>query len=101
MSILGKSAAEIAALENNRTISAAATLSAPIAGVVVDRQVGPGQYLQAGGAAPQFTIADPSSVWLLANVRESDAALVKLGQAVEVHVLGLSKQRISRHASPM
>jgi cobalt-zinc-cadmium efflux system membrane fusion protein len=34
-----------------------------------------------------FTIADPSSVWLVANVRESDAALVKVGQQVEVRVL--------------
>jgi len=86
LGILGKSPAEIAALEKNQTISAVATLSAPIAGVVVDRQVGPGQFVQAGGATPQFTIADTSSVWLLANVRESDAALVKLGQPVEVHV---------------
>lgn len=86
LSILGKSPAEIAALESNRSISAIATLSAPIAGVVVDRQVGPGQYVQAGAGTPQFTIADTSSVWLLANVRESDAARVKLGQLVEVHV---------------
>jgi cobalt-zinc-cadmium efflux system membrane fusion protein len=86
LSILGKSPAEIAALERNQTISPVATLSAPIAGVVVDRQVGPGQYVQAGSATPQFTIADTSSVWLLANVRETDAALVKLGQSVEVHV---------------
>jgi membrane fusion protein, heavy metal efflux system len=86
LSILGKSQTEIAALEKNQTISPVATLSAPIAGVVVDRQVGPGQYVQSGGATPQFTIADISSVWLLANVRETDAALVKLGQSVEVHV---------------
>jgi cobalt-zinc-cadmium efflux system membrane fusion protein len=86
LSILGKSPAEIAALEKDPTISPVATLSAPIAGVVVDRQVGPGQYVQAAGATPQFTVADTSSVWLLANVREADAALVKPGQAVEVHV---------------
>jgi membrane fusion protein, heavy metal efflux system len=86
LSILGKSPAEITALEGNQAISPVTTLSAPIAGVVVDRQVGPGQYVQAGGATPQFTIADVSSVWLLANVRETDAARVKLGQSVEVHV---------------
>jgi cobalt-zinc-cadmium efflux system membrane fusion protein len=86
LSILGKSSAEIAALEHNQAISAMATLAAPIAGVIVDRQVGPGQYVQAGSATPQFTIADTSSVWLLANVRETDAALVKPGQSVEVHV---------------
>ena len=60
--------------------------------MVVDRQLGPGQYLQAGGGTPVFTIADPTSVWLLANVRESDAGLVRLGQAVEVHVLAYAKR---------
>ena len=48
--------------------------------------MGPGQYLQSGSSNPVFTIADPSSVWLLANVRESDAGLVRLGQTVEVRV---------------
>jgi cobalt-zinc-cadmium efflux system membrane fusion protein len=90
--ILGKSPAEIAALEKNQAISPVATLAAPIAGVVVDRQVGPGQYVQAGSATPLFTIADTSSVWLLANVRETDAAQVKLGQSVEVHVPAYPKQ---------
>jgi cobalt-zinc-cadmium efflux system membrane fusion protein len=84
--ILGKSDAEISDLEAAKAINPVATLAAPIAGVVVDRQIGPGQYLQAGGGTPVFTIADPSTVWLLANVRESDAGLVNLGQAVEVRV---------------
>ena len=56
-------------------------------GVIVDRQVGPGQYAQAGASTPAFTIADLSSVWLIANVREADASHVQRGQNVEVHVL--------------
>ncbi len=87
LKILGKSNADIDALEASHTMSPAATIAAPIGGVVVDRQVGPGQYLQAGSGTPVFTIADPSTVWLLANVREADAGLVHLGQAVEVRVL--------------
>lgn len=90
--ILGKSAAEIAALETAATIDPVATIRAPIAGVVVDRQVGPGQYLQAGAGTPVFTIEDPSSVWLIANVRETDSGLVRLGQAVEVRVLAYPKR---------
>lgn len=86
LQIFGKSAADIDALQGSVSISPVAVLTAPIAGVVVDRQIGPGQYLQAGGT-PVFTIADPSNVWLLANVRESDAGLMKVGQAVEVRVL--------------
>jgi membrane fusion protein, heavy metal efflux system len=91
LQIFGKSDAEIAELETLQTMNPSATIAAPIAGVVVDRQVGPGQYLQAGGP-PVFTIADPSSVWLLANVRESDAGLVQLGQPVEVRVLAYPKR---------
>ncbi len=90
--ILGKSAAQITALESSQAIDPVATLTAPIAGVVVERQLGPGQYLQAGGGTPVYTIADPSSVWLLANVRETDAGLVHVGQAVEVHVLAYPKR---------
>jgi cobalt-zinc-cadmium efflux system membrane fusion protein len=92
LSILGKSPADIAALERAEIIDPVATMTAPIAGVVVDRQVGPGQFLQSGSATPVFTIADPSSVWLLANVRETDAGLVKVGQSVEVRVLAYPKR---------
>jgi cobalt-zinc-cadmium efflux system membrane fusion protein len=85
--IFDKSDAEIDGLEKAQSIDAIATIVAPIAGVVVDRQVGPGQFVQSGSGTPVFTVADPSSVWLLANVRESDSPLVHIGQPVEVHVL--------------
>ena len=87
LKILGKSDAQIDSLRDSSAMNPTATVVAPIGGVVVDRQVGPGQYVQAGSGTPVFTVADPSSVWLLANVREADAGLVRLGQAVEVHVL--------------
>ena len=92
LKILGVSDAQIDALEASHSMSSAATIVAPLAGVVVDRQVGPGQFLQAGGGTPVFTIADPSSVWLLANVREADAGQVHLGQTVEVRVLAYPKR---------
>jgi membrane fusion protein, heavy metal efflux system len=84
--ILGKTDAEIDALQSGDTMNAQATLSAPLGGVVVARQVGPGQYVQAGSDNPLFTLADVSSVWLVANVREEDAPLIHKGQAVEVNV---------------
>jgi cobalt-zinc-cadmium efflux system membrane fusion protein len=62
---------------------------APIGGVILDRQVGPGQYLQAGASTPVFTVGDLSSVWLVANVRELDAPWVRVGADVEVDVLAL------------
>src|SRR5450631_2858065 len=92
LKILGKSDAEITALEASHSMNPTATIAAPISGVVVDRQVGPGQLLQAGSGTPVFTIADPSSVWLLANVREADSGLVHLGQSVDVRVLAYPKR---------
>jgi membrane fusion protein, heavy metal efflux system len=92
LGIFGKSAADISTLENAPALSARASLNSPIAGVVVDRQVGRGQYVQAGGGTALFTVADLSSVWLLANVRESDAGLVMPGQRVEVRVLAYPKR---------
>ncbi len=58
-------------------------IRAPIAGTVVERLITPGQLLQAGGT-PAFTIADLSTVWVMANVFESDLASVHKGEHVTV-----------------
>jgi cobalt-zinc-cadmium efflux system membrane fusion protein len=92
LQIFGKSDREIAALESAHGMLANAILAAPIAGVVVDRQIGVGQYLQAGSDTPVFSVADPTSVWMLANVREADAGMVRVGQAVEVRVPAYPKR---------
>jgi cobalt-zinc-cadmium efflux system membrane fusion protein len=97
--ILGKSDSEIDSLQRSRTMNPMAAITAPIGGVVVDRQVGPGQFLQAGGGTPLFTIADPSSVWLLANVREADSGLVRVGQTVDVRVLAYPKRVFTARVS--
>jgi cobalt-zinc-cadmium efflux system membrane fusion protein len=97
--ILGISAADIDGLEHARNIESVATLRAPVAGVVVDRQLGPGQYLQSGSSTPQFTIADTSTVWLIADVREADAGRVELGQPVEVRVLAYPDRTFSARVS--
>ena len=92
--ILGKSPAEIAAVENapnTRPMNPEAIVRAPIGGTVVQRQVGLGQYIAstANGATtnPVYSIGDLSTVWLIANVRETDARLVRIGQRVDVRVL--------------
>jgi membrane fusion protein, heavy metal efflux system len=90
LKILGKTDAEITALEQMRSapaMNAESLVSAPISGTVVQRQVGVGQYIQAGSANPVFSIGDLSRVWLVANVREVEGSRVHVGDAVEVHVL--------------
>jgi cobalt-zinc-cadmium efflux system membrane fusion protein len=87
--ILGKAAAEIDALENSGKMNPATFVLAPIAGTVTDRQVGAGQYLQAGAANPVYAIGDLSTVWLVGNVREVDAPSMRRGLPVEVRVLAI------------
>jgi len=87
--IFGETDEQIAALERVKTPSPVTVVSAPIDGVVTDRQVGPGQYLQSGNSTPVYTIGDLASVWLVADVREVDAPLVEVGQEIEVRVLAL------------
>ncbi|MBV8632947.1 MAG: efflux RND transporter periplasmic adaptor subunit [Burkholderiaceae bacterium] len=92
MRILGKSDEEIAALEAAGPAQKAnpeAVVRAPIAGTVIARQVGLGQNIESaasGAANPVYTIANLSTVWLMANVREADAPLMKAGAPVEVTV---------------
>jgi cobalt-zinc-cadmium efflux system membrane fusion protein len=93
--ILGYSDAQIDQLASAEHFEPATNILAPIRGVVVDRQIGPGQYAQSGAATPVYTIADLSSVWLVANVREADAARVQRGQTVEVHVLAYPDRTFS------
>lgn len=87
--ILGRSDGEIARMENAERMDATATVTAPIAGTVIDRQVGPGQFIQSGASTPVFTIGDLRTLWLVANVREADVPAVRPGAAVEVHVMAL------------
>jgi cobalt-zinc-cadmium efflux system membrane fusion protein len=98
--ILGQSEAQIDALLASGTRpQARVTAAAPLAGVVVDRQLGPGQYLQAGASSAVYTIADLSSLWLLASVREADAAAVHVGQPVTVYVTAMPEREFRTRVS--
>jgi cobalt-zinc-cadmium efflux system membrane fusion protein len=85
--LLGRSDEEIAAFQDKGRISAETPIFAPIAGTIVQRKVGPGQYVNAGSSDPVFVIGDLSTVWLVAFVRETDAALVQVGQDIQFTVL--------------
>jgi cobalt-zinc-cadmium efflux system membrane fusion protein len=63
--------------------SAQIPVLAPIGGEVVERLVSPGQVVQAG-QTQAFTISDLSTVWVLANVYQSDLASVRSGDDVVV-----------------
>ncbi len=90
--ILGRSDADIDRLEKVDKIGAEAIVNAPISGTVIQRKVGLGQYINVGATDPVFTVGSLDTVWLIANVRESDAPRMKVGQPVEVSVLAYPKR---------
>jgi cobalt-zinc-cadmium efflux system membrane fusion protein len=90
--ILGKSDKEIASLEAQPTqkLDPVAIVPAPIRGTITQRQIGVGQYINSaatGATNPVFTIGDLSIVYLIANVREVDAPLMRAGLPLEIRVL--------------
>ncbi len=87
--ILGRSEDQITSFEQTRQISAETPIYSPLGGTVVQRKVGPGQFIANGASDPVFVIGDLSTVWLTAFVRESEAADVRVGQDVDFKVLAL------------
>ncbi len=64
---------------------------APLAGVVTEKYVEPGELVQVGGAI--FKIADTRRFWIKIYVSEKDLGLFSLGSAAEV--------RVDAHAEPL
>jgi membrane fusion protein, copper/silver efflux system len=63
------------------------TLYAPVSGIVVDKKVLQGEAVTPGEEL--YTIADLSDVWVDAELREVDAASVRVGSAAKIAFTGL------------
>lgn len=90
--VYGKTSTEISRLSGASNISglhAETNLRAPIKGTIVTRNVANGQYVTAGGSQPAFVIADLSTVWLVADIPETDAARIHLGDKITVRTAAL------------
>jgi cobalt-zinc-cadmium efflux system membrane fusion protein len=61
----------------------------PIAGTVVARKVGPGQYVRNDPPDQLYVVADLSTMWLKAFVPEIDIPFIHVGQDIEVKVTAL------------
>ena len=84
--IFGKSEAEVEQILVDRKLDSTLLVPSPISGRIVVRNAAPGFLTQPGVAPAPFTVADLSTMWMLANVIETDAPAYRLGQEVEVRV---------------
>ena len=83
MRSLGVDEDQIQAVRDGKKTSIAAVVRAPIDGTIVEKLISQGQLL-AAGTTPCYTIADLSTMWVLANVFANDLGDVSVGQPADV-----------------
>lgn len=84
MLALGVDSTTIDAIRQGHPVpSVPGVIRSPIEGVVVEKLINPGQVIQ-GGTTQCFTIANLSTVWVMANVFESDLAAVTRGESAQI-----------------
>ncbi len=95
---------QIARVLRTGTPERTVTFDAPVSGVVMDKKVVQGQAIQPGDML--LSVADLSEVWVTAEVREADAASVRIGSRATIeltaypwpHVHGSREFRLSDRA---
>lgn len=71
-------------------------LRSPIAGVVVERNLNPGQEARpdASPEKPYFVVSDPSQLWFLLDVAEASIGAVRSGTEVMIAATALGEARV-------
>ncbi len=82
LKLLGASDRQIAALKQAEQINPNLVVPAPINGVVLTRNANLGLVVNA--AQELFTVADLSTVWIMASVNEKDFASVRVGSQANI-----------------
>jgi cobalt-zinc-cadmium efflux system membrane fusion protein len=85
--IFGKTDAEVDMIVSERMADPKLVVGSPISGRVTARNAAPGLFVQPGNTPAPYSVADVSSMWMVANVAESDVAAFHLGQEVRVSTL--------------
>lgn len=85
--IFGKTEAEVDAIIKERRADSRLVVRSPIDGRITARNAAPGLFVQPGNAPAPYSVANTSTMWMLANVAESDVSAIHVGQEVKVTVV--------------
>lgn len=85
--IFGKTDAEVDQIIKSRKADPTLIVRSPIAGRITARNGQPGLLVQPGNPPGVYSVADTSTMWMLANVAESDVSSIYVGQEVKVSLL--------------
>ncbi|MFT4119952.1 efflux RND transporter periplasmic adaptor subunit [Bradyrhizobium sp.] len=99
--IFGKTDEEIDRIVADRKVDSILIVPSPISGQIVARVAAPGLYVQPGNAPSPYTLADLSTMWMVANVIETDAPAYRIGQPVAVSVPAYPNQVFRGHVTTL
>lgn len=85
--IFGKTEAEVNMIVKERRADPTLIVPSPISGRVTARVAAPGLFVQPGNTPAPYIVADISTMWMLANVAESDVPAFHVGQELKVSLL--------------
>jgi cobalt-zinc-cadmium efflux system membrane fusion protein len=84
--IFGKTDADTDQIVSRRMADPTLVVPSPISGRITARNAAPGLFVQPGNTPAPYTVADISTMWMVANVAENDSPAFRLGQDVKVKV---------------
>jgi membrane fusion protein, heavy metal efflux system len=84
--LFGKTDEEIDRVIADRHLDPVLLIRSPIAGRVTARNAAPGLFVQPGNPPAPYTVTDISTMWMIANVAETDLPALGVGQQVMVKV---------------
>ena len=84
--LFGRTDADMDRMIKERRVDPILIVRSPVSGRVSARNAAPGLYVQPGNPPAPYSVADVSTMWMLANVPESEVTAFRLGQPVRVKV---------------
>jgi membrane fusion protein, heavy metal efflux system len=89
VAIFGRTAAQIDHIVATREVDRALIVKSPLTGRITARSAAPGLLVQPGNAPAPYTVADESTMWMIADVPETDTLEIKVGAPVTASILAL------------
>ena len=85
--IFGKTEEQMDRMVSERKVDPSLVIPSPITGRITARNAAPGLFVQPGNAPAPYSVADISTMWMLANVHEAQIPRFRVGQGLKAKVL--------------
>ena len=89
LAIFGCTPAQIDHIVATREVDRALMVKSPITGRITARSAAPGLLVQPGNAPAPYSVADESTMWMIADIPETDTLEIKVGAPVSASILAL------------